>query len=242
MGVAPIASTIRPETRAIGHLRGWQERLRDPLLTLLTIMLAIFLFVIAPMQAAGIIAAHYFGIFFGLVLACAIFILSQSLIATVAIIIAIAFVAVATILRARHPSVTDIYIDASAWLMTGLTLYIVVGRAVLAPGRVTYHRIVGAILLYLVVGLIFVALFCLIALAAPHAFTGIAPLRDNLTVASDLIYFSFVSLTSVGYGDITPLNPFARGLTNIEAIIGQLYPATLLARLVTLQFEDTHVR
>lgn len=214
-----------------------QERLRDPLLTILTVMLAIFLFVIAPMQAAGVLAAHYSGILFGLVLAAAILVLSRSLIATVAIVVALSLVAAATVLRARHPSVTDIYLDAGAWTMTGLTLGIVVGRAVLAPGRVTYHRIVGAILLYLAIGLIFVALFCFVALAAPHAFTGIEPLRDNLTIASDLIYFSFVNLTSVGYGDIVPLNPYARGLANIEAIIGQLYPATLLARLVTLQFE-----
>jgi len=43
--------------------------------------------------------------------------------------------------------------------------------------------------------------------------------------------------SSVGYGDITPLHPFARSLADIEAIIGQLYPATLLARLVTLELE-----
>jgi hypothetical protein len=131
----------------------------------------------------------------------------------------------------------DVYLDASAWMITGLALVIVVGRAVLAPGRVTYHRIIGAILLYLAAGLIFVALFCFVALSTPHAFAGIAPLRDNLAVASDLIYFSFVNLTSVGYGDIVPLNHYARSLSNIEAIIGQLYPATLLARLVTLQLE-----
>jgi hypothetical protein len=71
----------------------------------------------------------------------------------------------------------------------------------------------------------------------PDAFTGLRPLQDNLSVAGDLIYFSFVTLTSTGYGDIVPLNPFARGLSNVEAIIGQLYPATLLARLVTLEIE-----
>jgi hypothetical protein len=50
-----------------------------------------------------------------------------------------------------------------------------------------------------------------------------------------LIYFSFVTLTTIGYGDIVPLHPYARGLANLEAVIGQLYPATLLARLVTLE-------
>jgi ion channel len=108
---------------------------------------------------------------------------------------------------------------------------------VFAPGQVTFHRIIGAILLYLNIGLIFVALFSFVALLIPNAFAGFAPLQDNLAVVSNLIYFSFVTLTSVGYGDIVPLHPYARSLANIEAIIGQLYPATLLARLVTLELE-----
>jgi hypothetical protein len=241
MGDDLTAGTIGPDQQASDMLARWRERFRDPLLTILTAMLAIFLFVIAPMQAAGILAAHYFGIFFGLVLAGAILVLSRSVSAAATIVVAISLVIIATILRVRHPSVTGIYLDASAWMITGLTLCIVVGGAVFAPGGVTYHRIVGAILLYLAVGLIFAALFCFVAVAAPHAFTGVVALRDNLAVASDLIYFSFVSLTSVGYGDIAPLNPYARGLANIEAVIGQLYPATILARLVTLQFRETRV-
>jgi hypothetical protein len=71
----------------------------------------------------------------------------------------------------------------------------------------------------------------------PTAFSGLQPLQDNLAVASNLIYFSFVTLTSVGYGDIVPVHPVARSLTNVEQVIGQLYPATLLARLVTLELK-----
>jgi hypothetical protein len=62
-------------------------------------------------------------------------------------------------------------------------------------------------------------------------------LEDNATFASSAIYFSFVTLTTVGYGDIVPVHPVARSLCNLEAICGQLYPATLLARLVSLEAE-----
>ena len=158
-------------------------------------------------------------------------------VAVAAILFAIALVVVATVLRLRQPSIIDIYLEASAWMILGLTLIFVVARAVFAPGQVTFHRIIGAILLYLNIGLIFVALFSFVALLIPNAFAGFAPLQDNLAVVSNLIYFSFVTLTSVGYGDIVPLHPYARSLANIEAIIGQLYPATLLARLVTLELE-----
>jgi hypothetical protein len=62
-------------------------------------------------------------------------------------------------------------------------------------------------------------------------------LKDDRKTTSNLIYFSFVTLTTVGYGDILPIHPVARSLCNLESIIGQLYPATLLARLVSLEIE-----
>jgi hypothetical protein len=225
-----------------GKFRSVQDRYSEPLLTALTIMLAVLLFVVGPLQAAGYGGAHYFGIAFGPVLVAAVFVVSGSRVAFVAILVAVALIVVATLLRLRHPSAVDIYLDAAAWLIAAVTLSIVVARAVFAPGNVTFHRIIGAVLLYLNIGLIFVALFCFVALRVPNAFTGLGPLQDNLAVVGNLIYFSFVTLTSVGYGDIVPLHPFARGLANVEAIIGQLYPATLLARLVTLELEGRRAR
>jgi hypothetical protein len=225
-----------------GGFRRLQERYSDPLLTALTIMLAVLLFVVGPLQAAGVASAHHFGIAFGLVLVVAVFIVSGSGVALAGILAAVAVIVVSTVLRLRHPSAVDIYLDAAAWLIAGVTLSIVVARAVFAPGKVTFHRIIGAVLLYLNIGLIFTALFCFVALRIPNAFTGLGPLQDNLAVAGNLIYFSFITLTSVGYGDIVPLHPYARSLANVEAIIGQLYPATLLARLVTLELENRHSR
>jgi Ion channel len=154
--------------------------------------------------------------------------------------LAIALIIGAGVLRQRHPSDVDIYLDATAWMIAGITLGIVVARAVFSPGRVTFHRVLGAVLLYLCIGLIFVSLFCFVALSEPRAFNGLPPLQDNLAVAGNMIYFSFVTLTSVGYRDIVPVHPIARSLANVEADIGQLYPATLLARLVTLELEHRH--
>ncbi len=225
------------------RFRKLQERLSDPLLTALTIMLAVFMFAIAPMQAAGVVAAHHFGIAFGLVLVVAVFIVSSSGMAVAAILAAIGLVVATTVLRLHAASTVDVYLDAAAWLITGVVLAVVVARAVFARGQVTFHRVIGAVLLYLSIGLIFVALFCFVALLLPDAFTGLrARQEDNLAVAGNFIYFSFVTLTSVGYGDIIPVHPYARSLANVEAIIGQLFPATLLARLVTLELEGRRGR
>ena len=211
--------------------------MHDPLLTALTILLAIYMFVVAPLQAMDLVAAHYFGIAFAPVLIAAIFVVARHPAAVIALLAAIALIVVATVLRLRQPSRLDIYLDASAWLIIGLTLGLVVTRAVFAPGRITFHRIIGAVLLYLNIGMTFMALFCFIALMTANGFSGLGPLQDTLAIASKLIYFSFVTLTSVGYGDIVPVHPLARSFANLEAIIGQLYPATLLARLVTLELQ-----
>jgi hypothetical protein len=219
-----------------------QDRLRDPFLTALTIMLAAIMFVSAPLQAAGLLAAHHFSIAFALVLLAAVFVVSGSVVAVAAILLGIALVGATTVMRLRQPSVLDIYLDATAWMFCGVTLAVVVGRAVLARGEVSYHRVIGAVLLYLNVGLIFTSLFCFVPLIVPKALSGVGPLQEALAVASSLVYFSFVTLTSVGYGDIIPLHPVARSLANVEAIIGQLYPATLLARLVTLELESRRGR
>jgi hypothetical protein len=118
-------------------------------------------------------------------------------------------------------SQSGIYFDAAAWITVGIALAYVVSRAVFAPGRVTYHRVIGAVLLYLTIGHIFVGLYGVTGLLAPHAFSGLN-LAEGPTLISDLTYFSFVTLTSTGYGDIVPVQPLARSLCNIEAIIGQL--------------------
>jgi Ion channel len=123
---------------------------------------------------------------------------------------------------------------AAAWLIIAITLGTIVARAVFRRGRVTYHRIVGAVLLYLLVAVGFAALFACVGLSIPDAFKGVA-FEDNAALASELFYLSFVTLTTTGYGDIIPVHPLARSLCNFEAIVGQLYPATLLARLVTLE-------
>jgi hypothetical protein len=113
----------------------------------------------------------------------------------------------------------------------------IVGRAVFSPGVITPHRVLGAIVLYLNFGLLCTTAYRLIWDLIPNSFSGVAAGANSLQASGTLLYFSFVVLTTVGFGDIVPVHPFARGLANLEGIIGQLYPATLLARLITLELE-----
>jgi hypothetical protein len=107
-----------------------------------------------------------------------------------------------------------------------------VARAAFGPGRITVHRIMGAVILYPYIGLIFAALFHVAALTLNPSFSGL-PAKGAATFSA-LLYFSISALTTCGFGDIVPVHPFVRALANLESITGQLYPATLVARLVTL--------
>ncbi len=99
-------------------------------------------------------------------------ILSGNPLAIVVMLAAVGLSVTAAVLRLQQPSTLDVYLKASAWTLMGLALIWVVTRAVFAPGRVTYHRVMGAILLYLAIGWTFVGLFTLVGLLAPDAFTG----------------------------------------------------------------------
>jgi hypothetical protein len=211
-----------------------RERWSDPLLTALTALLVVMLFVIAPLQALGIFVFQAFELVFAIILMAGVFVMSGSRTAVAAMLVALVMATTGGIFRLTAPSLLDVNLFAGAWLITGVTLACVVAPAVFGPGRVTYHHIMGAVLLYLTVAIIFVALFTFVGTLVPKAFSGLA-LEDSPALASNLVYFSFATLTTTGYGDIFPVHPIARSLCNLESIFGQLYPATLLARLVTLE-------
>lgn len=210
----------------------------DRLLSILTILLLVMMFVVAPIQAAGISirGIEVFGFIVGSAMVGGVLVISANSTATIIILGGFLLNALVAVARLTTPLTYDLYLVAMAWFIIVSTLGFVVAQKVFGSGRVSFHRILGAILLYLLIGLAFVSLFTLVGLVEPNAFNGLV-LEDNQKTASSVIYFSFVTLTSTGYGDIYPVNPIARSLCNLETIIGQLYPATLLARLVTLEIE-----
>jgi hypothetical protein len=213
-----------------------RERWSDPLLTTLTVLLVLMMFVFAPLQAVGIKLFQVLGFVSALAVIGGVFLMSGSPTVVVALLAAFIMAGTAAVSRLKSPSILDVYLLSGAFLIMGTVLISVVARAVFSSGRVTHHRIIGAILIYLSIALTFVALYSMVGLLVPKTFSGIT-FEDNSALASNVIYFSFVTLTSTGYGDIFPVHPVARSLCNLETIIGQLYPATLLARLVSLETE-----
>ena len=105
-------------------------------------------------------------------------------------------------------------------------------RQVLLSGKqIDGNLMVGALALYLLIGLIWAMVFLLILAFSPDAFNGIASAdyADNFLTA---VYFSFVTMTSLGYGDISPAGPLARVATILSAISGAFYMAVIVASMV----------
>ncbi len=100
------------------------------------------------------------------------------------------------------------------------------------PGRVSHLRIQGAIAVYLLFGVLWAHAYHIVAILQPGSFRGPA---DELANLPGWAYYSYVTLTTVGYGDITPASQVARTLSVGEALAGQLYLAVLIARLVAME-------
>ncbi|OUS25561.1 hypothetical protein A9Q98_12145 [Thalassotalea sp. 42_200_T64] len=105
-------------------------------------------------------------------------------------------------------------------------------RQVLFTGEIDGNKILGAICLFILIGLIWSLLYTLIHLTSTQAFNGISDSHLWYDVLPDFIYFSFVTLTTLGYGDISPAMPITRFLVYFEAMVGQFYIAILVASLV----------
>jgi len=151
---------------------------------------------IVPLHAAKLIMVSGYSFVIVLIMASCIVSAPTGLGGVIGMILGIALGLAAIVMRYMGSSRPGMFLDAAAWITVALTLAYVVARAVFAPGRVTYHRVIGAVLLYLTIGHLFVGLDGLIVLLAPYAFSGLSA-TDGPKLVSDLIYFSFVTLTTL---------------------------------------------
>jgi hypothetical protein len=106
--------------------------------------------------------------------------------------------------------------------------------------EITTESLAGAICAYLLIGALWADVFSILETVRPGSFSSVTATSDAVTAVesarlqvAQFSYFSFVTLSTLGYGDITPLTRPARNLAALEAIFGQLYLAFLIARLVS---------
>ena len=100
--------------------------------------------------------------------------------------------------------------------------------------RVTGETLWAAINVYLLLGLLFAFLYTAVIAVEPAAFSGGILDNEMNPIAQSMTYYSFVTMTTLGYGDITPKIQVAATLAYVQALVGQLYVAILIARLVSM--------
>jgi hypothetical protein len=118
-----------------------------------------------------------------------------------------------------------------------LLVTVLVALRAFGPGNVTAHRVQGAVLVYLNVAALFAITYGLLETHAPGAIrptSGGFITTDAGARTAVLSYFSLATITTTGYGDLAPVHQLARSLANMEAVFGQIFPATFVARLVAL--------
>ena len=118
---------------------------------------------------------------------------------------------------------------------------------VLRSGRITADKIFAAICVYMLIGYAWAFAYALLDEMQPGSFAVLAetPRPDYAAQVMQLRYFSFTTLTTVGYGDILPRSPATRTMAVLEAVMGQIYLTVLVARLVGLhivQASSAHSR
>jgi hypothetical protein len=107
-------------------------------------------------------------------------------------------------------------------------------RYILRAPVVTFVVLCAAVSTYLMLGLLWTMGYVLVASIQPNAFAFSQPNATNVMTGFNAFYFSFVTLSTVGYGDIVPVSRVARMLAAMEATTGTLYVAMLIARLVSM--------
>jgi hypothetical protein len=220
-----------------GRFLKWQARTREPGLTALLIIEGTLIFLVIPLSGMGVLPQLVLPAMFILLVLATLVVTSRSHLAAGVVLVAVLLSPAGAFVHAEDPSVLTVCLSAAGRLLSIAAVSLVVAQAVFGGGRVTWHRVQGAVVLYLNLALFFFTIYRLIEVLAPAAFKGLPPAGSEYGSGAALLYFSFTCLTTVGFGDITPIHPMARDLANLEAVIGQLYPATLLARLVSLELE-----
>lgn len=220
----------------IGRLIHFWDEERS--LTALLILLIVEVFIVVPMASGGrILDLIAFFVFSFLLLAGLLTMASHRIFRAVSGVFVICAIAV-RLARSVFGGSGLLLWDALLSTLSVLGMVIVVLWQVYREGPVTGHRVRGAIAAYLLIAILFAYSYAIFAAVDPSAFQLPAwVVQSGQERAEVFFYFSMVALTTTGFGDITAIHPLARSLVMFEAFIGQLYPAILIARLVTLELE-----
>ncbi len=221
----------------IGSIRRFWDK--EESLTFFLWLLSAFIFIVIPLSKFNLKLRALVTVFLGMVIVSGIWAtFSSKKKASVAVgLVVVALTFSEVLLLFAEGRLGTILIELCTTPVLILFLYVTL-KQTMKRGHISSHRIKGAVASYLLFGVVWAKLYNLIELIVPGSISGV----DTANPLISLIYFSFVTLTTLGYGDILPVNEVTRTLSNVEALIGQLFPAIFIARLVSLEVDERKAR
>ena len=220
------------------RIRAWQDRIRDPSLTVLLVLELCTVFLAAPLAAKGLPIARAVADTLVLAVLVIVVMLSPRPGAVILILLGLTATATSFLMSTEWSPASTTVLRRGGQILAFSALTWVVAHAVYAPGRITFRRLQGAAVLYLNLATIFAAAYGLIWKLSPGAFVNLITPADGPQEVATMLYFSLTTLTTTGYGDIVAVDPFARSLANFESVLGQFFIAITVARLVTMELAD----
>ena len=124
-------------------------------------------------------------------------------------------------------------IDFVLTIATFLMVITLILRRVFEPGPINGHRIVGSIVVYMLLANLWCILYLFLYTKIEGSFQMATPKFESNSPEANFLYFSYITLTTTGYGEILPIHPVARSLVQMETIVGVLYPVILIGNLVS---------
>jgi hypothetical protein len=210
----------------------------DKSMTLILGLLMLYMFILIPQGELGLVLRPWLNLGFLAVLAVAVlgFVRFSSLARL--FVLAVLALAVTNILLVLVPGARLQMADALFSLIAAGLLGTLLLQRTLRRGEINVHRYQGAFATFVLLGVMFAQGYELVAMVEPGAFQVLGAPATYDTMLPKFLYYSFTTLTTLGYGDITPIHPFARSLAVLESLVGVIYPAVLIARLVSLDVID----
>jgi hypothetical protein len=203
-------------------------------LTLVSISLGVLIFVIFPLREAGLRGRFFFDLMMVTLMVSGALVMKQRRIVTVMVIAVVLAGAGVLWISRLYPTPFLQQLSSLLSIITTLLYVRIVLLVMFREGPVSWSRIQGGVCAYLLLGLAWASAFQFAEHLHPGSFRFVSEPTDIDQLTSKLVYFSYATLTTVGFGDVTPLNPFARSLAIAEAIVGQLFPAILMGTLVAM--------
>ena len=151
-------------------------------------------------------------------------------------ILALIFIVLALLSRFQESHVYVVLLLLTL-LIFFIVMFIVIAREVLFEGDIDLNKVIGSISLYMLIGLTWAIIYLMLLTYDPKTFSGIE-VGSWQEVFASVSYYSFVTLTTLGYGDILPQKHVAEFFAYMEAIVGVFYMAIIVASLVSLQMAD----